>query len=513
MSDIKENTQKFSCECCDYFTDRKANYTRHMNSKKHAKKLTGEETTKTRKPRMPKTKKNVTEISIQTDQIQEEEIKNYSEISIQTDEIQEENIDNDYMIELENTNSSLEDENNALKFELEEKNEELQQLKIIIEQLRNSSRKLEEAKAEEIREIVNDCNDAKGELIDQIEDLKIENEKKDKKIQTLTSQIEDLKKENEILGICPSKTPTPEEPTLKCVKREEDDYLTKENFESLNKENLLLTNELIQLQEELDLTKVKLSNLNIEKFTHENNNDDDKKKKTKKIKTDNLKNPIEIFKELCYDSKFNNKIMSNSYIDKSNKHEIVKINILKSIDKECYQIKPSKLYQQIFTSVIEEMNERNIKFIRCVDTRRNKFEIHDGTEWKKYNESEFESIIIVLMNHITNSFYNAISNTTDNVDVIEFMKIYKKSKEYFLSEEGSKSEIVLSILNPLYDDTLNFAKTIINLCKKICKNKEKKSISKKSCRKSSRKKYDSDDDDSDSDTDDDSDDDSDSQED
>lgn len=501
MSDIKEttqNTQKFFCECCAYSTDRKANYSRHMVSKKHIKKSTGEETSKTRKPRTPKTKKNVTESSTQTETDNETD---YSDVTVEY----EFNIKND-----DNIKEMYENQIKELK-EMYEK--QINELKEENEILKDNVELLQQEKEELQQEIIY-LNECTSSTTDVSSNEKIENELKikDDTIYELKCQVQDLQEfiEDNVKNV---KTDKPtiemiiEEPILKCVKIEEDEYLTKENFESLNKENLLLTDELIKLEEELNSMKVKLSNLNIEKYTYENDDDNDKKKKPKKMKTDNSKNPMEIYKELCYDSKFNNKIMSNTYIDKSNKHEIVKMNILKSIDKEYYQIKPSKLYQQIFTSVIEEMNSRNIKFIKCIDTRRNKFKIHDGTEWKKYDEHEFENIIKILMNHISNSFYNAISNTSDNIDIIEFMKIYKKSKEYFLSEEGSKSEIVLSILNPLYDDSLNFMKTIINLCKKICKDdEEKESISKKSHKKSSKKNCNSDSDsDSNSDSDSDSD--------
>lgn len=520
MSNIKEIAQKFFCECCNYSTDRISNHSRHMVSKKHIKKSTGEETLnseeqkpKTRKPRTPKTKKNVIESSTQTDTDDETD---YSDVTIE------------YEFDIKNDDKIKEMYENQIKELREIYDKQINELKEENEMLKDDVELLQQEK-EELRLEIVDLNERNSSTFDVSNDEKNENELKikDDTIYDLKCQVQDLQefiddniknvksKESAIKMVIdePDIKIVIEEPVLKYVNREEDNYLTKENFESLNKENLSLTDELIKLEEELNSMKCKLSNLNVEKYTLENDDDNknDKKKKSKKIKNNDSKNPMEIYKELCYDSKFNNKIMSNSYIDKSNKCEIVKMNILKSIDKEYYQVKPSKLYQQIFVSVVEEMNSRNIKFIKCVDVRRNKFVIHDGTEWKKYNENEFENMIKILMNHISNSFYNAISNTTDNIDIIEFMKMYKKSKEHFLSEEGSKSEIVLSLLNPLYDDTLNFTKTIINLCKKMCKDdNQKESISKKSHKKSSKKSYDVDSDsesESDSDSDDDDDDD------
>lgn len=490
MSNIKEVAQELFCECCAYTTDRKDNFTRHLVSKKHQKKMNGEETSsveeekpKTRKPRTPKIKKNTEESSIQTDS-------------------DDETVYSNFIIEYESNDDKIKE----LK-EMYEK--QINELKEENELLKNSNELLQQEKEELQREIdylTEDNSVSSSEST--CENIENELKIKDDTIYDLKCQIQDLQEfiDDNIKKIKPTepaiKMIIEEQPTLKCINDDENNYLTKENFESLNKENLLLTDEVIKLEEELNSLKCEISNLNIKKYTCDKVIDDEKKK-SKKMKNDNLKNPMEIYKELCRDSKFNNKIMSNSFIDKSNKCEIVKINIIKSINSEDHQIKPSKIYQQIFISVIEEMNSRNIKFIECVDTRRNKFKIHDGTEWKKYNEHEFEDVIKILMNHISNSFYNAISNTTEMIDNIEFMKIYKKSKEYFLSEEGSKNEIILSILNPLYDDNLNFNKNVINLCKKMCKDdNQKKSISKKSSKKKYESETDSDNDDDDDDNDD-----------
>lgn len=499
MSNIKEVAQKYSCECCTYTTNKKSNYSRHMVSKKHQKKMNGEETSsieeeksKTRKPRTPKIKKNTEELSIQTDS-------------------DDETVYSDFTIEYQ-SNNEIDDKIKELR-EIYEK--QINELKEENELLKDSNELLQQEKEElqrEINYLTEDNSASSSESI--YENIENELKIKDDTIYNLKCQVQDLQEfiddnVKKVESAEPAiKMIIEEQPILKCI-NDENNYLTKENFESLNKENLLLTDEVIKLEEELNSLKCEISNLNIKKYTSDEIVND-KKKKSKKIKNDNSKNPMEIYKELCRDSKFNNKIISNSFIDKSNKCEIVKMNIMKSINSEDHQIKPSKIYQEIFISVIEEMNSKNIKFIECVDTRRNKFKIHDGTEWKKYNEHEFEDIIKILMNHISNSFYNAISNTTEMIDNIEFMKIYKKSKEYFLSEEGSKNEIILSILNPLYDDNLNFMKTVIILCKKMCKDTERKNnISRKSCKKSSKKKYESETDD-DSDDDDSDDDDSDS---
>lgn len=541
MSDIKEITKEFCCECCAYATNKKSNLSRHLVSKKHLKKMNGEETSsikeeksKTRKPRT--SKKNVTESSVQTDIVDtiESDVKTQIEelrkmYEMQINELKEENESLKDNIEL------LQQEKEELQQQIEIANEEISKNEYQSESLKNDNENLKYQKLALEDKIIYNLKCRMQDEMEIIEEKKmiekfninckfeqLNQEKSNdeiitnlknklEKIQEFTyNNIKNVKSNNPVIKMVIEEF-KPEELASNCVKNKEDNYLTRENFELLNKENLSLTDELIKLEEELNLMKHELSNLNIEKCTLENDNDkkNNKKKNCKKIKNDNLKNPMEIYKELCRDTKFNDKIMNNSFIDKSNKCEIVKMNLIKSINSEDCQTKPAKLYQRIFTSVIDEMNSKNINFIRCIDTRRNKFEIHDGTEWKKYNEHEFEDIIKILTNDISNSLLNAMSNTISNIDNVEFMKIYKKSKECFLSEEGTKSEIIVSMLNPLYDDNLNFNKSMINLCKKICECNEK-NISKKSSKKSSKKiQYDSDtdDDDSHSDSDDDSDDD------
>lgn len=566
MSNIEEVTQNYFCECCKFETERKYNFSRHMLSKKHLKKMNGEETSsvegqkrKTRKPRVAKNAKNViksddetitsnnetitsdnetissdgesvysditsdiiiehVEIGFQSDVIIEHvEIGCQTEMCDEMIEMQIETLKKMYETQIEELKKMYEIQINELKEKnetliddvelLRQEKEELQQQventddEILkndeqLESLKNDNETLTHQKQMLENKIIYDLNCQMQDLMEMIEEKKMlkefNNEVKfgQEKQETNDEIIINLRNKIDKIGEFVErkiKNIETDEPKIKMMieePRETSSNLIeheemKEQFKLLNVENIQLTNDIIELEEELKIVKEELSKINVEKYTPKNDKND-KNKKTNKTK-DNSKNPMEIYKELCYDTKFNNKIVSHSSIDKSNKCEITKMNILKSINDEDYQTKPTKIYLQIFTSVIEEMNDRNIKFIRCVDDRRNKFEIHDGVEWNKINKFEFEDIIKILLNHINNSFYGAILNTSQNIDDSEFFKIYKKTKEYFLSEVGTKNKIILSILNPLYDDTLNFMKTIMTVCKKL-------SISKKSSKKSSKKR-------------------------
>jgi hypothetical protein len=194
--------------------------------------------------------------------------------------------------------------------------------------------------------------------------------------------------------------------------------------------------------------------------------------------------------------------MNNSTIDRCNGNAIKTTQILKSVNLDSYSENPADMYKKIFKSIIKEMKSKNIDFIKCIDTKRKKFEIYDGSEWKKYDSQEFENVILNLIGGINSSIINCITNTS-NLDDYEFKKIYKITKElYHDCDKGTKQSIILATFNPIYDDKCNYIKVIKILCSEIFK--MKKSNKKKS-------KYqddsDSDSDNSDSDSDDDEDDD------
>jgi hypothetical protein len=146
------------------------------------------------------------------------------------------------------------------------------------------------------------------------------------------------------------------------------------------------------------------------------------------------------------------------------------------------------------------MNEKQINFISCIDKSSKQFRVYNGNEWINYSSEQFDTIILTLVGYINQAIQSAITNTI-NLDITEFKKLYGVPLDLFLSDKGSKNEIIISIFNPLYDESINFNKTIKVMCselfKKIKKQKKKKSKTYESDSDSDSDSDDSDDSDSD----------------
>ena len=161
MSNIKEIAQKYCCECCAYSTDRKDNYTRHMVSKKHQKKMNGEETSsidepkpKTRKPRTPKINVVIAELPVQNSSDDETIISEFTiEYESDIESVAENDLDKQIkeLREMyEKQINELKEENELLKDNVEllkqEKEELQQQIEHVDEEISKNDEQLESLK-------------------------------------------------------------------------------------------------------------------------------------------------------------------------------------------------------------------------------------------------------------------------------------------------------------------------------------------------------------------------------
>ena len=462
QTEIKENTKIHFCECCQYQTVKKYNYSKHLLTKKHVKKSTEPLTEPLCIELKIKKQKNVkplmVEMSTQTDSETETVVCGFDE-------------SDDLVIELENKNYELENKIDELTYELKEKNDEIKNLVVSIEKQECDIQIDIETKNELIIELKGQIQDLKEEFEEKIKakDLIIQRLSKQENIEIIKQPIENVK---------PSK--------LKKIVHE-NNYLTEENYNNLLKENELLTNDCIRLEEELENIKLKIVEEDVKVINNERK-ELPIKKSSQKQKSSSSKNPMEIYKELCSNPKFNNKITNHSVIDRCNGNSIATTKVLKSIRGEDYSEKPTSLYKNIMSEIIDEMKSKDIKFIKCVDTKRKVFKIHDGNEWKKCNDREFDNIIVALTSYINSSIQCCIANTS-NLDDLEFKKLYGIQKDlYHDSEKGTKQSIFLSTFNPIYDESINYMKTIKVLCSSLFKIENKN----RSNKRRSNKSYDSD---------------------
>jgi hypothetical protein len=490
-SEIKENAKNYFCECCQYQTHKKYNFDKHLLTKKHARKMNGEESVSS-EPKIKRTRKTnkcMSDMSTQTEDVESiisdittDDTSEFEssvevkciEMSTQTDDIPSEN-----EIELENKNATLEDEVYELKYEIERKNEEIENVTISISNKYEAQiDKLKEEneyktiKIESLMETINNLRLNINELMDENEQIK----------RQTNDNVLPVKCENVISNTNIGKK------TIQKIISNENDYLTEQNYNKLLEEIKLLENICLKYEDEIEKLKLKI----VDKDIENNNNNEVKLTTTKKITkqpvNNNGENPMNIYKELCNSPKCNDKIMNHSIIDRCNGNVISTTKILKSVNMNDYSDKSTILYKTIFTNIIEEMKAKNIRFIKCVDRKRKIFKVFDGTEWKKYSDKEFDKFVINLMYHINSGMLNCMTNTL-NLDESEFKKHYNITKEHYLDcDKGSKVQISMAIFNPMYDDDINYMKTIKSLCCDLFKIENNK----KSNKKRSNRRYDSD---------------------
>lgn len=487
MSNIKENAQKFFCECCNYVTDRKTNFTRHMVSKKHQKKMNGEDTSsidepKTRKPRTPKEKKNNIEMSIQSDSDEEFDLSDFDveyvsekvEMTTQTDDvIENENVEfnDDYMYELQNKNSSLEDEVYELKYELQDKIKEIKQIECkYVEKIDDIEIKTQDR----INEIVSE----KHLLSDRIQELEEENELKDEKIRELMEIIAGLKqqkfveepKQNIELIVEPIVKPVIQEKpkkkiVLSKIEIEEPKVIISEPVPQSK-----LELEILRKLEILENQIPKISQIQLPKKSKKSpKNYGDEPQSTRADRDiNNYRDTKHLmfqskFKKLCRNSKYNKFIKYYNYTDSNgiNRNIMLPAN-LSMLELETTFIdnytrgNQNIIYEDAFKHLLSNVNYRHIPFI-CTNQRNYTFKVldfdNDG-EWVNVNQTELIEYLKPYISILWETFYESINNLVQNDDINdEVMKqLYDiPNKKCFLHDTSRYQYVLANTINPLSD--------------------------------------------------------------
>lgn len=492
------------CECCSYKTNFKQNYNRHVRSKKHLNKVDGNKVDESKE--------------IQKIEVKLKNIKKVDEVD-EVDEIQKikemyENRIKEITLKYQNDINELKEQNEMLKDNIEMLNQEKEELQDEINYLKNdtSVKDYYEEKLNTLNIQIKEKDDTISKLNCDIADTIEMCEDNDNILLIKSLQREIVELEEKLRNDEPKKMQQNDnmdkpniimtiEPITKSkiskiqpIEHEMNDYLTQENFDNLRDDNNYLQNRIYELEDEVEQLKIRIANNEINNVNNVITDEPKKQtKKTKKTTETNNNNPIELFKELCSNPKHNKMIVNNTTIDKSDKNNLTTTKILKSIKIEDYQTQPKKLYKDILTSIFKEMKNEKINFITCCDKKRKIFKIYDGNKWNKFDKQELEKFVTHLIGYINQSLFKCIFNTK-NLNEQEFSKIYKQSKENFLSCDGNYNSIILNLSSPMYNDDGDvddvYMKSIIVMLSDLFKIEKKKS---KKSKKSKQRDDDSDD--------------------
>lgn len=496
MSNIKENTQEFFCECCAYTTDRKDNFTRHMVSKKHQKKMNGEDNSsvdepkpKTRKPRTPKEKKNNVEMSTQSDSNEEFDLSDFTieyvsdkvelvEMTTQTDDIIEnENVESndDYMYELQNKNSLLEDEVYELKYELQDRIKEIKQIEC------NYVEKIDEMEIK-TQDRINEIVSEKHSLSDRIQELEEENELKDEKIRELMEIIAGLKQEKIVEQPKQTIEPIVEpnvEPIVEPIIQEKPKKKIVLSKIEIEEPKVIVSEPVPQSKLELEILKKlemlenqipKITQIQLPKKSKKSlkNCDDEIQLNRADRDINNYRDTNHLmfqskFKKLCRNSKYNKFIKYYNYTDSNgiNRNVMLPAN-LSMLELETTFIdnytrgNQNIIYEDAFKHLLSNVNYRHIPFI-CTNQRNSTFKVldfDDDGEWINVNQTELIDYLKPYISILWETFHESINNLVQNDDVNdEVMKqLYDiPNKKCFLHDTSRYQYVLANTINPFSD--------------------------------------------------------------
>jgi hypothetical protein len=421
MEDIKEITQNYFCECCQYQAKRKYHFDKHLLTKKHARKMNGEESVSTEPKikRTRKSKKNVSEMSTQTDSDIETFVSDITfsdselsienieitkiEMSVQTDEVIVDNseLENKYII-LEEECEYLKDNIELIKQEIYDANEEEKyELKNEIENLKNVIKELENENEKLNQKIDNLCNEDNGKIIEELkQDIKgylCDIDEKDNEIYELKEQVRQMK--NEILNKREQEKIQPnreEDNNIKIIVEETQPKLKNKKIQKICK---------IQVQEEPQQEKIEDEEYDISqelfadkefKFEYENEYErenidceDEIKNTIDKEQINSIMDKDELIRQLEKDNeimelKLKIKEMENKELENSRKN--LKMSISSNMNIEHAQNSSPKNTRK--TKKIQELNCNSNGIITREEIKNMCFEIKNNSFIQNYSTKD-----------------------------------------------------------------------------------------------------------------------------
>lgn len=513
MTEINKITKKHFCECCQYQTDKKYNFDKHLTSKKHIKKST--------------TEMIDSPICIELKIKKDKKLKPVMvEMETQTDVCDEEPCND--IIELENKNMILEEENNDLRNELKDKCEEFEienkklkcenekMLKTIDELNAKNNQEIIEEMKRDINGYLFDIKEKDEEIIELKKKLEDKSEKLEQNIEMIieTKQVDEPVVHVKKMKFSPRKIAT-ESNNVESENEQIESESTLESETEINDESSVQIKKMkfppkkskreLEMEKkirELEIVNKNLKNENIElqvsSYSDENSH---KSKKNKKI----IKNDSDIItrseiREICNDINVNTCI--KNYCEKNYNNEIVTHKILKFVDICAYNKNSDKLYFSIFNNIMDSIPYERKPFL-CVDSKRKIFNYYDevSKKWKltnnRSNEIEFEEYLKYVFSCINKSLIKSLLNTKELPNEV-FKEIYDRDKKTIFGNSGEYN-LIGNFTMLLYCDLFDtsnvesakvadaFMKHVLVICSNV---KAKKNKSKKHKKP---KKYESDD--------------------
>lgn len=424
----EQTTFKFNCECCKYYTNRKADMNRHNSSKRHQinSGIISEEV-KEQKPRREKKEKKTNEVVTQIQYIFDEDLKNKYESEITQLKEQLAQVIKEKE-ELHEKYEEMEYSRDMLQEKLDEINQP-EQSPIIME-----IKEIEE-QLESDDESITSCSEADEEEFDPKYGYWSEPESDNES----ESESEDESDDEEM-----DKYPAGYNPNDEIVIKYD---IKPEEFHRFKGKAIEDIEQMRENDKEREKERIKNKHNNVEDIPIENV---DVTYEIYEPNTDDAFN-LKAFETLCNDPQYNSYIINDS----DGK------TYLKHLNNSWYQTDSNEFYKDMVMKIINKIPRSKCP-IKVINKKERKYLVSYEGNWCIMSKYAFKEIIHKMSISLQHSYIKALGNTitfgklNKSISIIEngklttgkFSQIYKIDYNTFTSEAGSQSEIVNVIYCP-----------------------------------------------------------------